>query len=146
MFLYTVNGTKFKGSLVFTDIAASKNSSSVPVAHINAQSFLIKSNTEQIRFSSSRKSYWTQGSSTSTLDDDGFTIKDQIYSLALITTATSFIEASTLSDCTLNAQCNSDLFTVKKGKLKLELLGGSTSSVDLGSGQCNDQPVVQIHN
>lgn len=140
--LYTVNGVKFKGSLIFTDISAAKSSSSVAISHLNAQSFLLKQNGDQIRFASNRKSYWVTGNSTAAIDDDVFLIKDQAYSLTISNSGTSFIEASTLSESTLNAQCTSDLFTPKKGSLKIELLGGNTCSTNLGSGQCNDQPKV----
>ena len=141
--LYTFDGLKFKGSLVFSNITAAKNSSTVSIEHLNAQSFLIKSNTEQIRFSSSRKSKWIAGSATSNTNDDVFEISDQDYSLDIVGSTTEFAEITTVSPSTLGYTCPQFLFIPKKGKLKIEHLGGNTRFLFLGSGNCSDGAIIQ---
>ncbi|WP_207420633.1 hypothetical protein [Desertivirga brevis] len=136
--LFSIDGVKFKGSSVFSNIEAAKASNAATINHLNAQSFIIKPDATQIRFSSVRKSKWISGSSTGDTNDDVFELSDQSYSLTIQKNPTSFIEVKPGQTATLSSSCTQSSFLPKKGKLKIEKLGGKTFYLSFGNGNCSD--------
>lgn len=144
--LYSVDGVKFKGSLIFSNITAAKASTAATIDHLNAQSFIIKpAAAGQIRFSSTRKSKWIGGNNTAEINDDVFEINDQSYSLAIQKQSTSFTEVKPNQIVTLNSSCQQSPFSPKKGKLKIEKLGGKTSYLSFGNGNCSDTVAISYN-
>ena len=139
--LYQIKGVKFKGSLVFSNISTDRTQETV-VNHLNAQSFLLKPAGEKIKFSSRRKSMQKAGISTPEINDDVFEMTDQNYSLDIIRNTTEFAEVESLTPLTLTLTCQQADFSPKKGKIKVEHIGGNTKFLSFGNGNCNDIPVI----
>lgn len=142
--LFTVNGVKFKGSLIYTNIAPRAHAENNLVSHLNAQSFLYAPNGEEIRFSSTRKSTWKVGFNTTDIDDDKFEISEQSYSLSVTNSGTKFIEANTHKTLIVNYLCTERLFTPTEGVMKVEQVGGNTAYLMLGNGSCAGLPGVSL--
>ncbi|MFD2164586.1 hypothetical protein ACFSJU_19425 [Paradesertivirga mongoliensis] len=140
--LYTVEGVKFKGSLVYSNIARRENALNNIVDHLNAQSSLYIPNEEEIRFSSRRKSKWMEGSATTDLGDDVFEITGQDYSLAIVKAETKFALAETQAPLTLKYACAQSLFIPIKGATTVAHVGGKTRYLFFGEGHCTDKPVI----
>ncbi|WP_207534753.1 hypothetical protein [Desertivirga arenae] len=144
--LYSVDGIKFKGSLVFSNISAAKVSTAVTIDHLNAQSFIIKPDGGQIRFSSTRKSKWIAGNTTGDVNDDVFEMSNQNYSLAIEKQGTNFMEVKPAQTVILNSSCQQSLFSPKKGQYKIEKLGGKTFYLSFGNGNCTDTVSLSYNN
>jgi len=143
--LYSVEGIKFKGSLIFSNIATAKGSTTVPISHLNAQSFILKPNSDEIRFSSLRKSYWISGSNTADINDDIFDINEQDYSIDLIQSGTtSFADVSTSTKLTLSYACSASPFFARKGNMLIEHFTGKSMYLLMGNGNCSDMPNILL--
>ncbi|WP_207425176.1 hypothetical protein [Pedobacter sp. SYSU D00535] len=144
--LYSVEGVKFKGSLIYSNIAAAKATPSILIDHLNAQSFLLKPSGEEVKFSSTRKSKWLAGNATTDIQDDKLEMSQQDYSLAIKVASTEFIAGTNINPVILDYGCAQSLFSPKKGVLKVEHLTGNTRKLVFGNGNCSDTAVVQPFN